>query len=75
MSTKERALELLCTAAGDASAVRRVALAVPVRVCTIEGMSSCGHECAIGVLAAIYDGEAVGVVQGRVLCARSAQFT
>ena len=61
-STEEHALaalELLCTAAGDASALPRKAPVVPVRACAMEGLSGRGHECAIGILAAIYDGEAM----------------
>uniref|UniRef100_A0ACD5TDY5 Uncharacterized protein n=1 Tax=Avena sativa TaxID=4498 RepID=A0ACD5TDY5_AVESA len=58
-STAERALaslELLCTAAGGAAAVRREALAAPVLARAVEGMAGRGRECAIGVLAAIYGG-------------------
>ncbi|KAM0880949.1 hypothetical protein ACQ4PT_033231 [Festuca glaucescens] len=61
-ATAERALaslELLCTAAGGAAAVRREALAAPVLARAVEGMSGRGRECAIGVLAAIYGGSGV----------------
>lgn len=64
-ATAERALaslELLCTAAGGAAAVRREALAAPVLARAVEGMSGRGRECAIGVLAAIYGGN--GTEQG-----------
>lgn len=56
-ATAERALaalELLCTAAGGAVAVRREPLAAPVLARAVEGMAGRGRECAIGVLAAIY---------------------
>jgi hypothetical protein len=61
-ATAERALaslELLCTAAGGAAAVRREALAAPVLARAVQGMTGRGRECAIGVLAAIYGGSGV----------------
>ncbi|KAG8086392.1 hypothetical protein GUJ93_ZPchr0010g7600 [Zizania palustris] len=56
-ATAERALaalELLCTAAGGAAAVRREPLAAPALARAVERMAGRGRECAIGVLAAIY---------------------
>ncbi|KAM0841835.1 hypothetical protein ACQ4PT_058756 [Festuca glaucescens] len=66
-ATAERALaslELLCTAAGGAAAVRREALAAPVLARAVEGMSGRGRECAIGVLAAIYGAGSGGLEEG-----------
>lgn len=54
------ALELMCTVAEGAEEVRAHALAVPVMVMMMGKTGSRGKEYAIGVLAVIYGGVAVG---------------
>lgn len=59
-ATAERALaalELLCTVAEGAVAVRGHALAAPALAGAAERMRGRGRECAIGVLTAIYGGK------------------
>lgn len=54
------ALELMCTVAEGAEEVRAHALAVPVMVMMMGKTGARGKEYAIGVLAVIYGGVAVG---------------
>ncbi|KAJ3677570.1 hypothetical protein LUZ60_003294 [Juncus effusus] len=57
------ALELLCTTADGAAAVRNHQVAAGCLVRAVERMAGRGRECGIGVLAAIYGGEGVEVME------------